>query len=132
MPERPSIILGTLETLMPERPLHDLIRYVHRLAGRAEGALSDAELLSRFIERRDEAAFEALVWRHGQLIWNVCRRMLKNQHDAEDAFQATFLVLARKANSIGKQAALGGWLYRVAHRIALGVRKNIQARQAAE
>jgi RND family efflux transporter MFP subunit len=126
---RPSIIEARQEKLMAERPLHDLIRYIHRLAEQGDGALSDAELLSRFVERRDEAAFEALVWRHGQLIWGLCRRLLRNQQDAEDAFQATFLVLARKAKSVRQRDAVGGWLYQVAQRIALEMRRKNQAAQ---
>jgi RND family efflux transporter MFP subunit len=112
---------------MAERPLYDLIRYVRRLADGNDAALTDAELLSRFAERRDEAAFEALVWRHGQLIWGVCQRMLRNRQDAEDVFQATFLVLARKARSVRKREAIGAWLYKVANRIALELRRKNQA-----
>jgi hypothetical protein len=112
------------EHLMPKQSLNDLIHMVRRLAGQAEGTLADAELLARFVQRRDEAAFEALVWRHGQLIWNVCQRLLRNPQDAEDAFQATFLVLARKADSVRERRALGGWLYQIAQRICLGIRKK--------
>ncbi len=112
------------ELSMPKQTLNDLIRIVHKLAGQTEGTLADAELLARFVERRDEAAFEALVWRHGQLIWNVCHRILRNQQDAEDAFQATFLVMARRAGSIRERRALGGWLYQIAQRICLGIRKK--------
>jgi RND family efflux transporter MFP subunit len=111
---------------MPKRSLNELIQIVHRLAGQPEVALTDGELLARFVDRRDEAAFEALVWRHGQLTWNVCWRVLRNQQDAEDAFQATFLVLARKASSIRERRALGGWLYQIAQRIALGIRKKVK------
>src|SRR5260370_41363166 len=84
------------------------------------GGLSDAQLLERFVTRRDEAAFEVLVWRHGPTVLGVCRRVLQHEQDAEDAFQATFLVLARKAGSIGRRPALGSWLYRVAPRGAGG------------
>jgi RNA polymerase sigma factor (sigma-70 family) len=83
------------------------------------GGLSDAALLERFVAERDEAAFEVLVWRHGPKVLNLCRRLLRQEQDAEDAFQAAFLVLARKAGSIGKRQALAGWLYRVAYRVAL-------------
>jgi RNA polymerase sigma factor (sigma-70 family) len=84
--------------------------------------ISDAELLERFIRMRDEASFAALVNRHGALVTGVCRRVLRDGHAAEDAFQAVFLVLARKAGSILRGAALGGWLYEVAYRVALRAR----------
>jgi RNA polymerase sigma factor (sigma-70 family) len=83
-----------------------------------EGA-TDAHLLERFVADRDEAAFEVLVRRHGPLVYNVCRRVLHRPEDVEDAFQATFLILVRKAAAIRRQASLGGWLYQVAHRVAL-------------
>jgi hypothetical protein len=72
--------------------------------------LSDAQLLERFVSRRDEAAFEVLVWRHGGLVLSVCGRLLRRAEDREDAFQATFLALARRAGAIGKGASLGSWL----------------------
>jgi RNA polymerase sigma factor (sigma-70 family) len=87
--------------------------------------LSDRHLLERFISTRDEAAFAALVQRHGPMVLGVCRRLLHDAHEAEDAFQATFLVLAHKARSIGRPELLGPWLYGVA------VRTAGQARQAA-
>src|SRR5262249_39019234 len=83
----------------------------------AEG-LSDSDLLSRFATYQDAAAFEALVRRHGPLVQGVCRRVLHDTHAAEDAFQATFLVLVRKAGSLSRPELLGNWLYGVAHRIA--------------
>jgi RNA polymerase sigma factor (sigma-70 family) len=83
------------------------------------GGLSDAELLQQFVAKRDEAAFEVLVWRHGPKVLGVCRHVLRHEQDAEDAFQATFLVLVRKAGSIGKRQAVGSWLSRVAYRVAL-------------
>ena len=69
------------------------------LGGPLAGGLSDAELLEGFVQRRDAAAFEVLVWRHGPMVLGVCRHVLRHEHDAEDAFQATFLVLVRKAGS---------------------------------
>jgi RNA polymerase sigma factor (sigma-70 family) len=81
--------------------------------------LTDAQLLDRFLTRRDEGAFAALVERHGPMVLAVCRGVLKHASDAEDAFQATFLVLFRKAGGLRSAGSLGGWLYRVAYRIAL-------------
>src|SRR4051794_37858866 len=82
------------------------------------GDLSDGQLLQWYNDRRDETAFEALVRRHGPMVLAVCRRVLGNAHDAEDAFQATFLVLVRKATSVKSPELLGNWLYGVAHRTA--------------
>jgi RNA polymerase sigma factor (sigma-70 family) len=107
---------GTLDNLM-----HDL----HRIAGLdALREHADADLLARFASQRDEAAFAALVWRHGGLVFGVCKRMLHHEQDAEDAFQAAFLTLARKADSISNKESLAAWLYRVAYRIALRARKK--------
>jgi RNA polymerase sigma-70 factor (ECF subfamily) len=108
---------------MPDPSLRVLLRRL-RCATTADGdaALSDAQLLERFVARRDEAAFELLVWRHGTMVLNLCRRLLHQEQDAEDAFQATFLVLARKATSIGKREACASWLYKVAYRIAVAAR----------
>jgi RNA polymerase sigma factor (sigma-70 family) len=92
------------------------------LAARAGEGLSDVQLLERFVKDRDEAAFEVLVWRHGGLVLDVCGRLLRQAADREDVFQATFLVLVRKAGSIGKRASLGSWLYKVAYRLALRAR----------
>ncbi len=80
--------------------------------------LSDAQLVERFAGQREESAFAALVQRHGQLVWTVCRQVLRHEHDAEDAFQATFLTLARHGASISKGQAVCSWLYHVAQRIA--------------
>ncbi len=81
--------------------------------------LTDAQILERFVARRDEGAFAILVERHGPMVLAVCRGVLKNADDAEDAFQATFLVLFRKADGLRVGGSLGSWLYRVAYRIAL-------------
>jgi RNA polymerase sigma factor (sigma-70 family) len=89
---------------------------------------SDQQLLDRFVAERDEAAFAALVRRHGPMVLSVCRRLLKDVHDAEDAFQATFLVLVHKAQSIGRPASLGPWLHGVAYRSAAQVRHAAQRR----
>jgi RNA polymerase sigma factor (sigma-70 family) len=88
--------------------------------------LPDAELLRRYHATRDEAAFELLVRRHGPMVWGVARRVLRDEHAAEDAFQATFLALARKAKSLRRYDALAGWLYRSALRIAFRARGKTQ------
>ncbi len=95
------------------------------LPGRPPADGSDAHLLDRFVRRRDEGAFAALMERHGPMVLGVCRRVLHDPHDADDVFQATFLVLVRKAASLRRPELLGNWLYGVAYRIAL------QARAAA-
>jgi RNA polymerase sigma factor (sigma-70 family) len=95
-----------------------------RRLGTQEGtrALSDAQLLERFLRSHDELAFEVLLWRHGTMVLDVCRRLLRHEQDAEDAFQATFLILVRKAATIGKRESLGSWLYKVAYRVACAAR----------
>jgi RNA polymerase sigma factor (sigma-70 family) len=104
--------------------LGTLLRLLRRHAGEeVGGALSDGQLLERFVGGRDQAAFETLFWRHGPMVLAVCRRLL-GPADAEDAFQATFLVLVRKAASIGRREAVGAWLYRVAYRVALRARSS--------
>src|SRR5207253_6439186 len=88
--------------------------------------------LERFLTLREEVAFEALVRRHGPMVLGVCRRVLRNGHDAEDAFQATFLVLVRKAGSIVPRELVGHWLYGVAYRTALKARSMAARRRAME
>ena len=93
---------------------------------------TDEPLLQSFLSQRDEAAFEALVRRHGPMVLGVCRRILDNSHDAEDAFQATFLVLVRKAASVRPRSMVGNWLYGVACRTALDARRAAAKRRAKE
>ncbi len=94
--------------------------------------LSDQELLRRFGAGQDEVAFGSLLRRHGSMVLNVCRSVAASEEDAEDAFQATFIVLARKANSIRKMASAASWLHGVAYRTALNIRKTLTSRQKHE
>jgi RNA polymerase sigma factor (sigma-70 family) len=102
--------------------LRVVTRYLRRVAERDAAARTDQCLLDRFTRHRDEAAFADLVRRHGPMVLGVCRRVLRHEQDAEDVFQAAFLVLVRKAPSIRRQESVGGWLYRVAYRLALRAR----------
>jgi RNA polymerase sigma factor (sigma-70 family) len=94
-----------------------------KLRADGDSSITDAELLFRFAKMRDEKAFETLVVRHGKMVWGVCLRLLCHRQDAEDAFQATFLVLARKASSVGRYGLVANWLFGVARRTALCVRR---------
>jgi RNA polymerase sigma factor (sigma-70 family) len=94
--------------------------------------LTDGQLLEDYISRRDEAALAALVHRHAPMVWGVCRRVLRNYHDAEDAFQAAFLVFVRKAASIASRELLANWLYGVAHQTALKARATAAKRKERE
>jgi RNA polymerase sigma factor (sigma-70 family) len=98
----------------------------------AVGRLSDGQLLDGFVERRDASAFEAIVERYGPLVWRVCRRVLRDHHDADDAFQATFLVLARKAASVMPREKLGNWLYGVAYQTAMKAKATTYKWRARE
>jgi RNA polymerase sigma factor (sigma-70 family) len=102
------------------------------LADHDAAAWTDADLLTAYARRHEEAAFETLVRRHGSMVLGVCRRVLGNAHDAEDAFQATFLVLVRKASGLRSPAVLANWLYGVAHRTALEARRARAKRRAKE
>jgi RNA polymerase sigma factor (sigma-70 family) len=93
---------------------------------------SDAELLERFVSQRDEVAFEVILRRHGPMVFNVCLRVLRHAHDAEDAFQATFLVLAHKTTAIPPRSNLAGWLHGVAHKTALKARYKSNLRVRVE
>jgi RNA polymerase sigma factor (sigma-70 family) len=118
--------------------MREIIRHLRRAALLQGGdGPSDAQLLESFVVRREEIAFEALLRRHGPMVLGVCRRILRNVYDAEDAFQATFLVLARKAGSVMPREMVGGWLYGVAYRTALKARtmnakRRTKERQAGE
>src|SRR5438094_2758329 len=93
---------------------------------------ADSELLECFIADHDEDAFEAIVRRHGPMVLGVCRRILRNEADADDAFQATFLVLVRKAGSIRRTGMVGNWLYGVAHHTALKAKAMHSRRRVKE
>lgn len=118
---------------MASGQLNAFLRHLRRAAcAAADGSLTDAQLLERFVRQRDEAAFELLLWRHGSMVFNVCLRVLRREHDAEDAFQATFLTLARKAGAISSRESLGSWLYKVAYHISLRASMRAPARLLPE
>jgi RNA polymerase sigma factor (sigma-70 family) len=114
---------------MPGGQLTLVLKQLRRIVEATPAERSDAELLGRFLQTRDPAAFAALVERHGRLVWNVCRRVLDHDHDAEDAFQATFLLLAQQARAIRQQDSLSSWLYGVAYRIAVRARGRRQVQR---
>ncbi|MCI0640267.1 MAG: sigma-70 family RNA polymerase sigma factor [Gemmataceae bacterium] len=117
---------------MPKH-LNGVLQQVRKLAAvQSCRALSDRELLARFVQASDESAFTMLVERHGPLVLGVCRRALGHHHDAEDACQATFLVLARKAASIKKTASLSSWLHSVACRMAVSLKRDQARRRRRE
>jgi RNA polymerase sigma factor (sigma-70 family) len=118
---------------MPAGQLEGVIRHLRRVARQGDVVpVGDAELLERFIARRDEAAFALLVHRHGPMVLGVCRRVLRDAMDAEDAFQATFLVLVRKAPSIVPRSQLAPWLHGVAHKTALKAKAMNRRRRVKE
>src|SRR5438128_341771 len=94
------------------------------MAAAQPGGLSDAQLLDRWLVQRDEAAFEVLLWRHGPMILGVCRRLLHNDADVEDAFQAAFLLLVRKAATIRQKTSIAAWMYQTTYRVALRARQR--------
>src|SRR5262249_20855631 len=114
--------------VMVTGPKTDVLRQVRRFLWLTDGGAGDDQLLEAFLGRGDEAAFAALVGRYGPMVLGVCRRVLRHAQDAEDAFQATFLVLARRAVGIRSRRRLGPWLYGVAYRTALQARKTLAKR----
>jgi RNA polymerase sigma-70 factor (ECF subfamily) len=118
---------------MTNPPLLGILQHLCTLAGtEADSRQADRDLLQRFAAARDEAAFATLLRRHGPLVWGLCRQVLRDVHAAEDVFQATFLVLARKAGSIRRQEALPAWLYRVAFNLAATAKVGAARRRSQE
>src|SRR4051794_29039650 len=118
---------------MATAQMDTVIRHLRRAVLRQDGAgWTDGQLLASFIEQKDETAFEALVRRHGPMVFGVCRRVARNHHDAEDAFQATFLVLARKATSVRPRERLANWLHGVALRTAMKTKTLTVKRRGRE
>src|ERR1700722_20377160 len=118
---------------MPANPLDRIVQRLYATARWHDVAdHTDGRLLESFIDQHDHAAFTALVQRHAAMVWNVCGRILPHHHDVEDAFQATFLVLVRKAPSIAPKEMVGNWLYGVAHQTALKARATAAKRRARE
>ena len=117
---------------MASDPDRTALRQIDRLfqAGSVTG-LDDGQLLDRFVADRDESALEALVEWHGPMVLGVCRRWLANPHDVDDAFQATFLILVRKARALRDVRRLGPWLHGVAYRVAVRTRADAARRRGA-
>src|SRR5262245_12207173 len=110
-----------------------VLRFIHRMADAGDCQyVPDRDLMERFRRSKDESAFAVLVERHGPRVLGVCRRILRSSHEVDDAFQATFLVLVRKAGSLCRQDLLGPWLYGVAVRTALKARTRAWRRRALE
>src|SRR5262245_54465332 len=108
---------------MTPATLTEVLERLRRLTDpEAARPLTDGELLERFVAGREEAAFSALMERHGRMVWAVCCRVLHDRHQAEDAFQATFLVLVRRAGSVRKRESVGSFLHGVAYRAAMKAR----------
>jgi RNA polymerase sigma factor (sigma-70 family) len=116
---------------MTTKGMNQVIQHLRKVLLQDGTGMTDGQLLACFIEHRDEAAFAALVKRHGPMVWGVCRRLLSH-HDAEDAFQAAFLVLVSKAASIRPKEMLANWLYGVAHHTALHSRRAVTRRRTRE
>jgi RNA polymerase sigma factor (sigma-70 family) len=118
---------------MPTARVRTVLGHISQLVGTPPaGDLTDGQLLQRYTSDREKAAFAALLRRHGRLVWGVCRHVLRHDQDAEDAFQATFLVLAHKASSIRKQESVASWLYGVAYRTAMKAKTSAAKRRAHE
>src|SRR5262245_58579211 len=124
---------GSKGSAMETSSMGALIQHLRRMELLRDGAGStDGQLLEAYASRQDQVALAALVQRHGPMVWGVCRRVLGNYHDAEDAFQATFLVLVRKAASVTPREMIANWLYGVARQTALKARATVGTRVGRE
>lgn len=123
--------MGARYESMVTSPLNRVIQHLLADFGPDGGGMTDGELLARFLSSRDDSALAALVRRHAPMVWGVCCRLLHHHHDAEDAFQATFLVLVRKAAAVPRQA-VANWLYGVARQTAVRVRRTAAKRGRRE
>ncbi len=117
---------------MPTTPMNRVIQHLLAACGGDGAGLTDGELLTRFLNSRDDAALAALMRRHGSMVWGVCCRLLRSHPDAEDAFQATFLVLVQKAATLPDKEKVGNWLYGVAHQTAVRMRATAAKRGERE
>src|SRR5689334_8648145 len=113
-------------------PLQAVVRHLRRVAvSNGHAGPTDAQLLERFVVDHDQGAFELLLWRYGAMVLGLCRRILRQEQEAEDAFQATFLTLARKGGSV-RGGAVAGWLHTVAYRVALAAKARADRRASRE
>jgi RNA polymerase sigma factor (sigma-70 family) len=118
---------------MPAVRQEPVLRFIRKLAVREHIAqLTDGDLLHQFITARDDEAFAAIVRRHGPMVLRLCLQVLDNEHDPEDAFQATFLILSRKASSVKKRQSVGSWLFGVAHHAATDLKRKRARRRSHE
>src|ERR1700722_5492614 len=118
---------------MTIRPMNKVVQQIRRAVLKQDDTgLTDGQLLKYFVADKEEAAFAALVRRHGAMVWGVCRRVLSQDHDAEDAFQAVFMVLVKKAATIQSHELLGNWLYGVANLTARKARALKMKRHTRE
>lgn len=117
---------------MASGQLNRVVGQLRRLAAPSPMELTDGELLDHFVNRQQESAFATLLRRHGPMVHGVCHRIIGASHDADDAFQAVFLILLRKAGSIGRRESVSSWLYRVAYHVALRARTQTERRRSQE
>jgi RNA polymerase sigma factor (sigma-70 family) len=117
---------------MPSKDRNRIVQHVRRTMLRDRAAMNDRQLLEAFVQQADETALATLIRRHSPLVWGVCRRLLHRHHDAEDAFQATFLVLVRKAATLRDRDKSANWLYGVARQTAIRARREAARRGMRE